>query len=71
MATLEEYRGQGIGSRLVEACIEHIRAQGGEWIWCNARTPAVSLYDRHGFRCVGDEFVLPGIGPHYRMVRKL
>jgi ribosomal protein S18 acetylase RimI-like enzyme len=69
MATLPESRRQGIGGMLVSACIEHVENSGGSSIWCNARTPAVKFYERHGFRCFGSEFELPGIGPHYRMIR--
>ncbi|MEW5875185.1 MAG: GNAT family N-acetyltransferase [Candidatus Zixiibacteriota bacterium] len=71
MATLPEFRSQGVGGLLLSACIEHVENSGGTTIWCNARTPAVRFYERHGFECIGDEFQLPGIGPHYRMERKV
>jgi carboxymethylenebutenolidase len=36
-------------------------------VWCNARTPARTLYERAGFVVASEEFEPPNIGPHYRM----
>jgi GNAT superfamily N-acetyltransferase len=71
MATVPEVRGRGVGAALLEACLEHARAQGGRVAWCNARTPAVGFYERFGFHVEGEEFELPGIGPHFLMRRAL
>jgi predicted GNAT family N-acyltransferase len=60
-------RGVGAGGALLAACVDHARASGGVRVWCNARTPARGFYERAGFVAVGEEFVLPGIGPHYLM----
>ncbi|MCC6143787.1 MAG: GNAT family N-acetyltransferase [Candidatus Hydrogenedentes bacterium] len=67
VATLNEYRGQGLATRILMACIEHIRSSGGGLLWCTARTSAKGFYDKHGFQTVGDPFVLPNIGEHYHM----
>jgi predicted GNAT family N-acyltransferase len=69
MATAPEWRGRGMGTALLAAALDHVHASGGGPIWCNARTPARSLYGRAGFRQVGDEWVDPDIGPHVRMWR--
>jgi GNAT superfamily N-acetyltransferase len=71
MATEPSMRGTGIGSALLQACIAHVVSKGGELIWCNARTPAVKFYERYGFYCIGEEFEMPGIGPHYLMMKRL
>jgi GNAT superfamily N-acetyltransferase len=71
MATAPEARGRGHGAALLEACLTHAAAQGGRRAWCNARTPAAGFYARHGFAVRGEEFVLPGIGPHLLMWREL
>ena len=47
--------------------MQHAIAHGATRVWCNARTPALSLYERAGFVVASDEFEPPGIGPHYRM----
>jgi GNAT superfamily N-acetyltransferase len=67
MATAPHARGRGAGTALLEALIEHARAERARRVWCNARTPALSLYRRAGFVETSGEFELPRIGPHVRM----
>jgi GNAT superfamily N-acetyltransferase len=69
MATAEEVRGQGVGAQVLRATIAHVAMEGGHLIWCNARTPARSFYEREGFIVEGDEWVDPEIGPHVAMWR--
>jgi GNAT superfamily N-acetyltransferase len=69
MATAPERRGQGTGSAVLAALVDHARAAGATRIWCNARTPAVSLYARAGFTVQSEEFDIPGIGAHFLMAR--
>jgi len=67
MATLPEVRGLRCGSALMRTCLEHARAEGGALLWCNARSPAVAFYRRHGLETMGEEFNIPTAGPHFRM----
>jgi len=69
MATRPERRGEGIGFLVLAALVDHCRTQGGGELWCNARTPARSFYERAGFTTVGEDWVDPEIGPHVRMRR--
>jgi GNAT superfamily N-acetyltransferase len=69
MATAPEYRGRGAGAAILEQLVDHARAQGATRVWCNARTPALGLYERAGFERESDEFQIPGIGPHFVMAR--
>jgi ribosomal protein S18 acetylase RimI-like enzyme len=71
MATAPEFRGRGAGGAVLRALVEAAIAGGAERVWCNARTPARTLYERAGFTVVSDEFELPEIGPHYVMERRL
>lgn len=68
MATQPDQRGRGYGRATLEACLAYAAANGGGEVWCNARTPALSLYADAGFEVIGDEFELPDIGPHVVMV---
>jgi GNAT superfamily N-acetyltransferase len=69
MATVEHARGRGLGAAVLDALVVHAIAEGAVLVWCNARTPASSFYQRAGFRVVSEEFEIPGIGSHYVMER--
>jgi ribosomal protein S18 acetylase RimI-like enzyme len=71
MATAREYRGRGAGAAILEQLVDHARARGATRVWCNARTPALGLYERAGFERESDEFEIPGIGPHFVMARRV
>lgn len=65
-------QGQGLGAELLRhgmATLE-ARSEGAPgWLWCNARTSAVPVYERQGGVTVGAEFDIPHVGPHYVMER--
>jgi GNAT superfamily N-acetyltransferase len=67
MATAPRARRRGAGSAILHALVQHAIAHGATRVWCNARTPALTLYQRAGFVVASDEFEPPHIGPHYRM----
>lgn len=71
MATVEDMRGHGAGSALLAACVAEAKRAGGQFLWCNARTPAAGFYSRHGFKAAGGVFDIPTVGPHSRMIRPL
>ncbi len=71
MATLEEYRGRGVGKNLLNEAFLIIKERQGDALWCNARTNAIGFYEKLGFSVVGDEFEIEGVGPHFVMVRGL
>jgi ribosomal protein S18 acetylase RimI-like enzyme len=70
MATAPQARGNGAGAAVLDALLGHAIALGATRVWCNARTPARSLYERAGFRVISKEFELPEIGPHLVMERR-
>jgi GNAT superfamily N-acetyltransferase len=67
MATAPQARGRGAGTEILRALVQHAIDNGAVRVWCNARTPARTLYERVGFVAASDEFEPPHIGPHYRM----
>jgi ribosomal protein S18 acetylase RimI-like enzyme len=71
MATAPEHRRAGLGRALLAGCETHARARAGRRLWCNARLPARSFYERAGFRPEGEVFELEGIGPHLIMSKQL
>lgn len=64
MATLPDWRGQGMGQALLMEGLAHLKAQGAAVLWCNARLGALAFYARLGLIAVGEDFELPGIGLH-------
>lgn len=67
MATLPDIRGRGTGAALLTQCLRHARDEGGDRVWCNARTTVQGFYEHAGFAVEGDVFELAGIGPHVVM----
>jgi predicted GNAT family N-acyltransferase len=70
MAVLPAWRGQGVGSALLQALLEHARSQGHAQVLLNAQVHAAGFYARHGFVQQGGVFDDAGI-PHVEMVRRL
>lgn len=71
MATIEKYRGKGLGNQLVNFALVYLRGQKANYVWCNARKKAVQFYHNAGFEIISPEFEVPGIGPHFVMYVKL
>jgi predicted GNAT family N-acyltransferase len=69
MATTPELRGQGIGTRLLDAALSHVVGRGGGLVWCNARVPAQRFYEGAGFVTRGESWNHPDLGPHVTMWR--
>ena len=59
-AVLQEYRGKGVGARLVKAVLEDIPPTNRK-IYLNAQLPAMSFYTPFGFKPVGGQFEEAGI----------
>lgn len=69
MAVLAAWRGQGVGTRILDALVSRARERGIKRVVLNAQTHAVPFYARHGFVAFGDEFMEAGI-PHVAMARE-
>ncbi len=71
VGTAEKYRGQGIGTRLLNFAIVHLLDQKANYIWCNGRKNALKFYQDAGFEIVSPEFELPPVGPHHVLYLKI
>lgn len=69
MAVDSHLKGQGWGGKIFTFAMEEAQSRGCKVLWCNARTPAVPFYQRFGLKTYGEEFQMPGIGPHFVMAR--
>lgn len=70
MAVRRDFRGKGVGEKLMEYVMEAARAGGMEKVVISAQTHAVPFYEKLGFAAHGDEYMEAGI-PHYAMARAL
>ena len=69
MAVLKEWRGQGIGSAILEALMLLGWENSHEALVLNAQVAAAPFYERHGFEKHGEIFDEAGI-PHIEMSLK-
>lgn len=67
MAVLGQYRGQGVGSAILNALLEYAMANDYREVYLHAQCSAVGFYERHGFTVSSGEFMDAGI-PHRTMV---
>jgi GNAT superfamily N-acetyltransferase len=71
MAVEPDFQGAGIGSLLLKE-IDRVAASAFvNQLWCNARTPAIAFYEKHGWQVVSEVFQIPTAGPHVRMIKRL
>lgn len=70
IAVLSEYRGQGIGSKLVTACEDEAKKQGLTKVKLAAQLESIPFYEKLGYEIYGDIFLDAGI-PHRNMKKIL
>jgi predicted GNAT family N-acyltransferase len=70
IAVAREWRGRGVGTRLVEYLTEVARERGFAEIHLHSQVQAAEFYSRLGFEARGDTFMEAGI-EHVLMVRTL
>jgi GNAT superfamily N-acetyltransferase len=72
MAVDADLRRAGVGARLLQMAIDHIRSHGAPTIlWCNAREVAIAFYQRQGLSIISPRFEIPTAGPHYKMLLRI
>jgi predicted GNAT family N-acyltransferase len=70
LAVLTEFRGQGIGRRILEMLVEQAYRQDLVQVYLHAQVQALPFYEKAGFRGEGRIFDEAGI-PHRRMCKAL
>lgn len=68
VAVLDDFRGHGVGRKLMDAIETHARAQAHTAIVVHAQVAVVPFYERLGYAASGEVFDEAGI-PHRRMTR--
>ncbi len=70
MAVLRDWRGCGVGARLLEHLVSRAAARGDTQVVLSAQVRAIGFYERYGFRATGPVHDDEGV-PHRRMHRLL
>jgi GNAT superfamily N-acetyltransferase len=72
MATALEFQGQGVGRNLLRFSEKTLAEQSRiRFLWCNARLPAVTFYEKQGWCCISGVFQIPTAGPHRKMTKTI
>lgn len=70
VAVLDDFRGHGVGLKLMNAVEANARAQGHRLIVVHAQQAVVPFYERLGYTASGEVFDEAGI-PHRRMTKSI
>ena len=71
MAVDRNWRGHGLGSRILKALERHAQTQAARSIVLNSREEACDFYAKHGYRVEGPADTLFGKVRHVRMRKEL
>lgn len=72
-AVSPEFRGKGVGKRLVQSSLGHIEANRkspGQLIYLHAQLAVMPLYSRYGFYQVGEKFLEANL-EHFEMRKQM
>jgi GNAT superfamily N-acetyltransferase len=70
MATDPSHQRQGLGRKVLLRAEHFLRHHNVKVLWCNARTSAISFYEKMGFMVSGEEFNIEQVGPHKVMYKE-
>lgn len=73
MAVRPDLQGVGVGKCILGFALETLpdRFQDADALWCHARESAKRFYDQCGFQIISERFDIPGVGPHFVMMKNL
>ena len=60
-ATIEEMQGKGYGTTLLKYVFDFAQKHHIKKVWCNARTSALSLYEKFGMEQGKDKWIKYGL----------
>ncbi|WP_108397871.1 GNAT family N-acetyltransferase [Devosia submarina] len=66
VAVRQTFRGRGIARLMIEAAMDHARAQGQDRFYLTAQSDKLAMYEKLGFAAFGPEFTDGGM-PHRAM----
>ncbi len=69
MCVKQEYRGQGVGGRMLAHLVTLAKRLGYPQVSLNAQTQVIDFYQNHGFELASEAFMEAGI-EHRKMILK-
>ncbi|MEC4726397.1 GNAT family N-acetyltransferase [Shewanella sp. D64] len=70
MAILNEYRGKGLGSKIIASLTQIAVANGYARVYLDSQKQAIEFYEKLGFTPFGDEYIEANI-EHISMEKTL
>ncbi len=71
MAVEDQYRGRGVGTKLLAELEKRIRKKGANVITLNARETAVGFYEDHDYQFVAKAHTLYDSIEHFKMAKNI
>jgi predicted GNAT family N-acyltransferase len=71
MAVRDDLQGNGLGSQIICYIEQKAKEKNLKHILLDARINAVKFYENHGYKVVGDSYLLFGVIPHFRMKKEM
>jgi predicted GNAT family N-acyltransferase len=72
MAVRVTVQRRGIGQALLAKAIESLtESLNAHFFWCNARGSAFGFYIKQGWVVTSERFYIKGVGPHYKMTKRV
>jgi predicted GNAT family N-acyltransferase len=71
MAVRADLQGKGLGSQIIQYIEQRAKEKKLKYILLDSRINAVKFYENHGYRVIGDSYLLFGVIPHFSMKKEL
>jgi N-acetylglutamate synthase-like GNAT family acetyltransferase len=71
MTVEENYRGKGIGTKIISELERRAKESTAKTIVINSRDTAVDFYKKHGYKVMEKSCNIYGDLPHFKMLKKL
>jgi predicted GNAT family N-acyltransferase len=71
MAVRSDLQGKGLGSQIIQYIEQKAKEKKLKYILLDARTNAVKFYENHGYKVIGESYLLFGVIPHFRMKKEM
>jgi predicted GNAT family N-acyltransferase len=71
MAVRGDLQGKGLGSKIMDYIEQKAKEKKLKHILLDARINAVKFYEKHGYKVIGDSYLLFGVIKHFQMRKEI